>query len=234
MLSQIDAYNILLKNEEKIKLPKMYVDIDDDGEILPWSYRSTTECLENIASSIETSILEHKYGPEFSSSTGQSVTLTTPLITNTTGPEILLDKALFGCHNYVAEENKEKDDMKRVTIPMPVRMIQNGPATVVFFADDTKVVVKLPEGVEHNEYNAFCAAITKKMFNNNTRIKRKIDEIRDTSAEDKAEAAKKAKAEAEERAKLEHEAKVKRMAKQIVLEKEAKALAKEMMEEGAR
>lgn len=218
MLSQ-DVYNILLENEEKIKRPK-------------WS--STTECLENIVSSVGTSILEHKYGPEFSPSTGQSVTLTIPSITNTTGPEILLDKALFGCYNYVAEENKEKDDMKRVTIPMPVRMIQNGPATVVFFADDTKVVVKLPEGVEHNEYNAFCAAITKKMFNNNTRIKRKIEEIRDTSAEEKAAAAKKAKAEAEERAKLEHEAKVKRMAKQIVLEKEAKALAKEMMEEGAR
>ena len=122
--------------------------------------------------------------------------------------------------------------MDRVTIPMPTKILKNGRATVVFFADDTKVVVKLPEGVEDNDYNAFCAAITKKMFGTNTRIKRKMElitEIAPTEAEKRA-ALKKAREEAEERRQAQQDAKVRRMANQIVLEKRAKQLAKEMME----
>ena len=122
--------------------------------------------------------------------------------------------------------------MDRVTIPMPTKILKNGRATVVFFADDTKVVVKLPEGVEDNDYNAFCAAIAKKMFGTNTRIKRKMElitEIAPTEAEKRA-ALKKAREEAEERRQAQQDAKVRRMANQIVLEKRAKQLAKEMME----
>jgi len=133
---------------------------------------------------------------------------------------------------HLPDEEKETEDMQRVTIPMPTKILKNGRATVVFFADDTKVVVKLPEGVEDNDYNAFCAAITKKMFGTNTRIKRKMElitEIAPTEAEKRA-ALKKAREEAEERRQAQQDAKVRRMANQIVLEKRAKQLAKEMME----
>ena len=144
--------------------------------------------------------------------------------------KIKLNEGLLFAH--LPDEEKETEDMDRVTVPMPTKMIRNGRATVVFFADDTKVVVKLPEGAEDNEYNAFCAAIAKKMFGTNTRIKSKMDKIRElvpTEAEKRA-ALKKAREEAEERRQAQQDAKVRRMANQIVLEKRAKQLAKEMME----
>lgn len=122
--------------------------------------------------------------------------------------------------------------MQRVTIPMPTKILKNGRATVVFFADDTKVVVKLPEGVEDNDYNAFCAAITKKMFGTNTRIKRKMELITEIAPtpEAKKEAIQQAKLEAANKRQAEIDKKVERMAHEMVLEKRAKALAKSMME----
>lgn len=129
-------------------------------------------------------------------------------------------------------ENKEKEDMQRVTIPMPTKILRNGRATVVFFADNTKVIVKLPEGVEDSDYNAFCAAITKKMFGTNTRIKRKMEQITEIAPtdEEKKAAAEKARIDAVQKQQAEIERKVDRMARQIVLEKMAKTRAKEMME----
>ena len=130
------------------------------------------------------------------------------------------------------QEEKEKEDMQRVTVPMPTRMLKNGRATVVFFADDTKVVVKLPDGVEDNEYNAFCAAIAKKMFGTNTRIKRKMEAIREVAPteNERREALKKAKEEEESKRQAEIDKKVRRMAHEMVLEKRANALAEEIME----
>lgn len=130
------------------------------------------------------------------------------------------------------QEEKEKEDMQRVTVPMPTRMLKNGRATVVFFADDTKVVVKLPDGVEDNEYNAFCAAIAKKMFGTNTRIKRKMESIREVAPteNERREALKKAKEVAESKRQAEIDKKVRRMAHDMVLEKRANALAEEIME----
>jgi len=129
-------------------------------------------------------------------------------------------------------EKKEKEDMQRVTIPMPTKILKNGRATVVFFADDTKVVVKLPEGVEDNDYNAFCAAITKKMFGTNTRIKRKMELITEIAQtpEEKKEAIQQAKLEAANKRQAEIDKKVERMAHEMVLEKRAKQLARAMME----
>lgn len=129
-------------------------------------------------------------------------------------------------------EEKEKEDMQRVTIPMPTKILKNGRATVVFFADDTKVVVKLPEGVEDNDYNAFCAAITKKMFGTNTRIKRKMELITEIAQtpEEKKEAIQQAKLEAANKRQAEIDKKVERMAHEMVLEKRAKQLARAMME----
>jgi hypothetical protein len=132
-------------------------------------------------------------------------------------------------------EDKENENMERVTIPMPTKMLINGRATVVFFADGTKVAVKLPEGVENNEYNAFCAAITKKMFGTNSRVKRKIERIREVepTEEEKKAALEQAKKDAEAKRQAEVDRKIERMARQMVIEKLAKARAKEMLEEGA-
>lgn len=52
----------------------------------------------------------------------------------------------------------------------PKKIIFNGPATVVFWKDGTKTVVKRAEKDPDNRYNAFCAALAKKIFESNSRV----------------------------------------------------------------
>lgn len=47
-------------------------------------------------------------------------------------------------------------------------------ATVVFWTDGTKTVVKCPEGTPYDEYTAFCAALAKKIYGNNSKLQREI------------------------------------------------------------
>lgn len=56
--------------------------------------------------------------------------------------------------------------------PEPKRIIFNGPATIVFWKDGTKTVVKCADMEEYNRYNAFCAALAKKIFGTNSKINR--------------------------------------------------------------
>ena len=50
------------------------------------------------------------------------------------------------------------------------RIIYNNPATIVFWMDGTKTVVKKAKGEKFNKYTAFCAALAKKMYGNNSRV----------------------------------------------------------------
>ena len=52
----------------------------------------------------------------------------------------------------------------------PARIIYNSPATIVFLSDGTKTVVKKRKGEKFNEYNAFCAALAKKVFESNSAV----------------------------------------------------------------
>lgn len=56
----------------------------------------------------------------------------------------------------------------------PKRIIHNRLATIVFWNDDTKTVVKCSENDEPDNYTAFCAAYCKKVFGNNSHLKRVI------------------------------------------------------------
>lgn len=47
-------------------------------------------------------------------------------------------------------------------------------ATVVFWKDGTKTIVKCPEGTPYDEYTAFCMAVVKKFYGTNSAIKRVI------------------------------------------------------------
>ena len=68
--------------------------------------------------------------------------------------------------NHVKEDNKIPDAY------IPVEIIFNGPATIVFWADDTKTVVKRSKKDKDNKYNAFCAALAKKVYGTNSHIAR--------------------------------------------------------------
>lgn len=56
----------------------------------------------------------------------------------------------------------------------PIRIIKNGPATVVFWKDGTKTVVKCAPETTPSDYDAFTAALAIKIFGNNSRLKKMI------------------------------------------------------------
>lgn len=57
---------------------------------------------------------------------------------------------------------------------MPDRILKSGNATIVFWKDGTKTVVKLPEGDTPDDYSAFTAALAIKIFGANSRVKKII------------------------------------------------------------
>ena len=56
------------------------------------------------------------------------------------------------------------------------KIIFNPPATIVFWEDGTKTVVKCSAEDEFNEYYGLLAALGKKVYENNSQIKKLIDE----------------------------------------------------------
>ena len=56
----------------------------------------------------------------------------------------------------------------------PERIVHSGPATIVFWNDKTKTVVKCSENDIYDEYEAFCAALAIKMFGSNSHLKKMI------------------------------------------------------------
>lgn len=56
----------------------------------------------------------------------------------------------------------------------PKKIIHNGPATIVFWTDGSKTVVKCAAGTDPDLYNAFCAAFAKKVFGTNSRLKKRM------------------------------------------------------------
>ena len=56
----------------------------------------------------------------------------------------------------------------------PKRILRSGPATIVFWQDGTKTIVKLSEGEEDNAYAAFTAALGVKIFGSNSKLKKMV------------------------------------------------------------
>lgn len=61
----------------------------------------------------------------------------------------------------------EKEKTMKLT---PKKVIFNEPATIVFWEDGTKTIVKCSEDDEFNPYYGFCAALAKKIYGNNSKI----------------------------------------------------------------
>lgn len=58
----------------------------------------------------------------------------------------------------------------------PVRILKSGSATVVFWKDGSKTVVKCGANETPDDYDAFTAALAIKIFGNNSRLKKVIKE----------------------------------------------------------
>ena len=62
-------------------------------------------------------------------------------------------------------------------IPDIERVVYSGPATIVFWADGDKTVVKCMEGEKFERYAGFAAACMKKMFGSTSRAKAIMNEV---------------------------------------------------------
>lgn len=58
----------------------------------------------------------------------------------------------------------------------PERIVKSGRATIVFWEDGTKTVVKRSPDEQDNDYNAFVAALGIKIFGSNSQLKKIIKE----------------------------------------------------------
>lgn len=65
-------------------------------------------------------------------------------------------------------------NVARTSTLAPERIIHSGPATIVFWNDKTKTVVKCSENDIYDEYEAFCAALAIKMFGSNSHLKKML------------------------------------------------------------
>lgn len=54
----------------------------------------------------------------------------------------------------------------------PMRILRHGPATIVFWCDGTKTVVKRAPDEPDNEYTAFTAALAIRIFGSNSKLKK--------------------------------------------------------------
>ena len=93
--------------------------------------------------------------------------------------DILRTEEVFKTVGKMIHERKE-----RKMSMTPKKIMRNGPATIVFWEDGTKTVVKKMPGDKDDIYAAFCAAFTKKYFGSNEKVKATVDSLCGPSKEE--------------------------------------------------
>lgn len=71
---------------------------------------------------------------------------------------------------------KEEDMNKSFAVK---KIIYSYPATIVFWEDGTKTIVKCSQDDEYSEYYGFLAALAKKVYGNPTRVRKIIERYAD-------------------------------------------------------
>ena len=84
-------------------------------------------------------------------------------------------KARRDVHDYMQKDSEFTATLHRQFQFMPKEIIYNDAATIVYWADGTKTVVKCNENDEYSEYAGFVAAVAKKMYGGANAINRLID-----------------------------------------------------------
>jgi hypothetical protein len=76
-------------------------------------------------------------------------------------------------NNYAWDLSVGKPDNKsKITVPSVKRIVYHDPATIVFWQDGTKTVVKCMDGEPFEKYAGFCAALAKKIFGSTSKAKK--------------------------------------------------------------
>lgn len=84
-----------------------------------------------------------------------------------------IDDTFSNDYHFVYGADEAEDDEDEIAI-WPERIVKSGRATIVFWEDDTKTVVKRSPDEPDNDYNAFCAALAIHTFGSNSAVKRII------------------------------------------------------------
>lgn len=84
-------------------------------------------------------------------------------------------KARRDVHDYMQKDTEFTAALYRQFQFMPKEIIYNDAATIVYWTDGTKTVVKCNENDEYSEYAGFVAAVAKKMYGGANAINRLID-----------------------------------------------------------
>ena len=84
-------------------------------------------------------------------------------------------KARKDVHDYMQKDIKFTAGLHRRFRFAPKEIIYNDAATIVYWTDGTKTVVKCNENDEYSEYAGFVAAVAKKMYGGANAINRLID-----------------------------------------------------------
>lgn len=83
-------------------------------------------------------------------------------------------------YSEVKAKSIQEDTTKMKKAPSeaikPTKIIRSGPMTIIFWDDGTKTKVRRAEGTPDDPYLAFCAGLAKKIYGNNTRVKKLIYE----------------------------------------------------------
>lgn len=74
----------------------------------------------------------------------------------------------------VITSKKEKNVMSTIDFRVK-KIMHNGPATIVFWKDGTKTVVRLKEGDKYDPYAAFTAAVAKRLYGKTVKISEIVD-----------------------------------------------------------
>lgn len=108
-------------------------------------------------------------------------------------------------------------------IPVIKSVIFNGPATTIFWADNTKTTVKVSEGQQYDRYAGFCACVVKKLFGSSTNAKHIMNDL-DLDLIRQARAAEQEKAR-EQRLREEEDRRMKKGLKHVPSERELRKRA---------
>lgn len=84
-------------------------------------------------------------------------------------------KARKDAHDYMQKDSEFTATLYRQFQFAPKEIIYNDAATIVYWTDGTKTVVKCAEDDEYSEYAGFVAAVAKKMYGGANAINRLID-----------------------------------------------------------
>lgn len=75
---------------------------------------------------------------------------------------------------------RQEDRNTAMTSVNVKKIIFNSPATIVFWGDGTKTVVKTMSEESFDMYNGFTAALAKKVYGNSTRVRKIVHNFKDS------------------------------------------------------